>query len=74
MEVFNAKTGKRAKQKRLLVRGVLEFVVICSFLAFMNWWYTPQIWWSAWAAGGWGLAIVLKMIHFFTDSNDDYDC
>ncbi len=70
MEVINVKDPKRAKKKRLLVREVLEFVVICTFLALLNWWYTPQTWWSAWAAGGWALAIVLKVIRAATDSEE----
>ncbi len=71
MNVININNEKRARRRRLIVRELLEFAVICSFLAFMNWWYTPQIWWSAWAAGGWGLAIVLKLIHIATDGDEE---
>lgn len=44
-----------------VVRHLLYYVVICGFLAFLNYKTSPQAWWVVWVIGGWGLIVLLQI-------------
>ena len=60
MEITPARTDKR----RL-------FVVVCAFLAFVNWQTSPHYWWVLWVIAGWGLNIALSLAWYLFDCDDE---
>lgn len=41
---------------------VLRYVVICAFLAVVNWLTNPAYWWVLWVMAGWGINLVLSIV------------
>ena len=50
---------------------VRTYLVVCAFLAFVNWQTSPHYWWVAWVAAGWGLNLVLSLVWYLTDCDDE---
>ena len=46
-------------------------VVICAFLAFVNWQTSPHYWWVLWVIAGWGLNIALSLAWYLFDCDDE---
>lgn len=50
--------------KQHLIRQSIRYVVICLFLFFVNLYTSPDYWWVAWVAGGWGLNLLLSGLFY----------
>lgn len=50
------------RNRKLTIREWMTFLVVCSFLTFLNRMTTPHYWWVAWVVAGWGLTLLLKSI------------
>lgn len=55
MELTNTSPDKRRLFGRWFARRITTYLVVCAFLAFVNWQTSPHYWWVAWVAAGWGL-------------------
>lgn len=73
MEKPPACTDKRRLFARWFSRHLTTYAVICSFLAFVNWQTSPQSWWVVWVIAGWGLYIVLALVRYLFDCDDEYN-
>ena len=54
MELTNTSPDKRRLFGRWFARRITTYLVVCAFLAFVNWQTSPHYWWVAWVAAGWG--------------------
>ena len=45
--------------------------MVCAFLAFVNWQTSPRYWWVLWVIAGWGLNIVLSLVWYLFDCDDE---
>lgn len=41
------------------------FVVVCSGLALLNWYTSPDVIWAIWVFLGWGLGVLLHVVLVF---------
>lgn len=55
---------KEAPTKRGVYRTLLSSVVICAFLAFVNYRTTPHCLWIWWVVAGLGLVCLLEIINY----------
>ena len=67
MEIVKT-TGQCEQQKRDQVRRsllcyILTYIVIISFLTILNALTSPGYYWVIWPALGWGLGLVLHIVH-----------
>jgi 2TM domain len=44
---------------------LVVFLLVCSGLAAVNWFATPQVWWAQWPFLGWGVAVVFHALCAF---------
>lgn len=71
MEVIENKAEKSRRFGRWFTRRVTTYIVVCLFLTFVNWSTSPDYWWVAWVAAGWGLNLCLSLVWYLTDCDDD---
>lgn len=71
MELTNNNTDRRRRFNRFFLRRTITYAVVCSFLALLNYSTTPHYWWVAWVAAGWGLNLVLSLLWYLTDCDDE---
>ncbi len=71
MEINPAHTDKRRLFARWFCRRLTTYTVICAFLAFVNWQTSPHYWWVLWVIAGWGLNIVLSLVYYLFDCDDE---
>lgn len=71
METANPSTDKRRNFSRWFTRRIVNYVVICGFLAILNYRTLPQYWWVAWVAAGWGIDLILSLVWHLTDCGDE---
>lgn len=72
---LSAPTDRRRRAVRSLTRKIVSYIVVCAFLAFVNWFTTPDRWWVVWVIAGWGLGIVLSLLYYLLDCDDENkDC
>ena len=71
MELTNTSPDKRRLFGRWFARRITTYLVVCAFLAFVNWQTSPHYWWVAWVAAGWGLNLVLSLVWYLTDCDDE---
>lgn len=65
----------RRRAARRICRKIITYVVVCGFLAFINWITTPGNWWVLWVVAGWGLGVALQLCYYLTGCEDDEnDC
>ena len=74
MEITSANTNKRRLFARRFSRRVTTCFAVCGFLAFVNWYTSPHYWWVVWVIAGWGLSILLSLIRYLFDQDDEDDC
>lgn len=75
MENSSNLCADRRRAIRTLTRKVISYVVICSFLTFVNWFSSPHYWWVVWVIAGWGIGIVLSVLYYLLDCQDENnDC
>ena len=56
---------------RWFIRRLTTCVVVCTFLAFVNWQTSPHYWWVLWVIAGWGLNIALSLAWYLFDCDDE---
>ena len=56
---------------RWFIRRLTTCVVVCAFLAFVNWQTSPHYWWVLWVIAGWGLNIALSLAWYLFDCDDE---
>ena len=71
MEITPARTDKRRLFARWFIRRLTTCVVVCAFLAFVNWQTSPHYWWVLWVIAGWGLNIALSLAWYLFDCDDE---
>lgn len=71
MELLENTSDKRRLFGRWFTRRITTYIVVCAFLAFVNWYTSPHYWWVAWVAAGWGLNLILSLVWYLTDSDDE---
>ncbi len=71
MEIIPADTDKRRLFARRFSRRVTTYFAVCAFLAFVNWYTTPHHWWVVWVIAGWGLSILLSLVHYLFGWDDE---
>ena len=45
-----------------LKMNILRYIVICSFLAVVNYVTTPHYWWVLWVISGWVINLILEIV------------
>ena len=73
MELLENTTDKRRLFARCFIRRLTTCVVICAFLAFVNWQTSPHYWWVVWVMAGWGLNLILSLAWYLTGCDEDKD-
>ncbi|WP_295937118.1 2TM domain-containing protein [uncultured Alistipes sp.] len=73
MEIIQSSSEKRRNIDRSLVRRLITYVVVCTFLVFVNWQTSPNYWWVLWVMAGWGLGIVLPLVMYLVGCDDERD-
>lgn len=68
---LSAPADRRRRAVRSLTRKIVSYIVVCAFLAFVNWLTTPGHWWVVWVIAGWGLGIVLSLLYYLLDCDDE---
>lgn len=71
MEAMRTNEEKSRQFARRFTRRITTYVVVCAFLAFVNWFTSPHYWWVAWVAAGWGLNLALALVWRLTDCYDE---
>ena len=71
MEIIPADTDKRRLFARRFSRRVTTYFAVSAFLAFVNWHTTPHHWWVVWVIAGWGLSILLSLVHYLFGWDDE---
>lgn len=71
MELTNTSPAQTPPLRPLVRRRITTYLVVCAFLAFVNWQTSPHYWWVAWVAAGWGLNLVLSLVWYLTDCDDE---
>ena len=71
MEITSVNTNKRRLFARWFIRRLTTCVVVCAFLAFVNWQTSPHYWWVLWVIAGWGLNIALSLAWYLFDCDDE---
>lgn len=61
------KTMEKQKFMLTLKMSLLRYVLVCVFLAFVNWVATPSYWWVLWVIAGWGLGLSLNLINQYLE-------
>ena len=59
--------AKRRRFARGFARQVIVWAVTCAFLAVVNW----LTWWVLWVIGGWGLQLLLSLVFYLFDFDDE---
>ncbi|MDL2291804.1 2TM domain-containing protein [Bacteroides sp. OttesenSCG-928-F21] len=44
------------------VTSVVTYLLVNTFLVFLNWATSPYYWWVLWVIAGWGLGLGLKLV------------
>ncbi|RHU29206.1 hypothetical protein DXD68_07070 [Parabacteroides sp. TM07-1AC] len=58
-----------------LKMNILRYIVICSFLAVVNYVTTPHYWWVLWVIAGWGINLILEIVcHYMIKEEREEDC
>lgn len=58
-----AETNKRdCSLSAQMKMNILRYIVVCSFLAVVNYITNPSYWWFLWVVAGWGLDLSLNII------------
>lgn len=60
--------GRRNEGRQLPVEWkmkLLTYVVVCSFLAVVNYITSPYYWWVLWVIAGWGLNLALGLVAWY---------
>lgn len=70
---LSAPNDRRRRASRSLARKIVSYVVVCAFLAFVNWFTSPGHWWVVWVVAGWGIGIVLSLLYYLLDCENE-DC
>lgn len=71
MEAMRTNEERGRRFARRFTRRITAYVVVCTFLAFVNWITSPHYWWVAWVAAGWGLNLALALVWHLTDCYDE---
>lgn len=71
MEQIRPNTEKSRLFARWFSRKAITYVVVCSFLAFVNWYTSPHHWWVVWVIAGWGLGLALSLAYYLLDCDDE---
>ena len=74
MEITSANTDKRRLFARRFSRRVTTCFAVCGFLTFVNWYTSPDYWWGVLVLAGWVLSILLSLIRYLFDQDDEDDC
>lgn len=45
--------------------NILRYIVICSFLAVVNYMTSPSYWWVLWVIAGWGINLGLEIACYY---------
>ena len=72
MELTNTSPDKRRLFGRWFARRITTYLVVCAFLAFVNWQTSPHYWWVAWVAAGFmllSLALIVSGIILSVSTN-----
>lgn len=74
-EIRTADTAEANAKRRRFARGfarqVIIWAVTCAFLAVVNWLTSPHYWWVLWVIGGWGLQLLLSLVFYLFDFDDE---
>ena len=73
MELLENTTDKRRLFARRFSRRITNYVAVCGFLAFVNWYTSPHYWWVVWVMAGWGLNLILSLAWYLTGCDEDKD-
>ena len=73
MELLENTTDKRSLFGRWFARRITTYLVVCAFLAFVNWYTSPHYWWVVWVMAGWGLNLILSLAWYLTGCDEDKD-
>ena len=63
--------AKRRRFTRGFARQVIAWAVMCAFLAVVNGLTSPHYWWVLWVIGGWGLQLLLALVFYLFDFDDE---
>ena len=67
----NAAAEAVAKRRRF-ARGFARQVIVWAVtLAVVNWLTSPHYWWVLWVIGGWGLQLLLSLVFYLFDFDDE---
>ena len=62
---------ENAAAEAVAKRQVIIWAVTCAFLAVVNRLTSPHYWWVLWVIGGWGLQLLLSLVFYLFDFDDE---
>lgn len=65
-----ARAEERVDDKLKFYRNFMVYIIVNTFLAIMNWWFTPEFWWVTFPLFFWGIGLLkhFLMAFVFTDN------
>lgn len=73
MEIITDQRQKQRAFTRNLARRTVTYIVVCAFLAFVNFMTSPGHWWVLWVIAGWGIGIIIPVLHLLLGCEDTED-
>jgi len=73
MEITNTTSANRRSYGRKIASRLVSYIIVCAFLAFVNWMTTPGQWWVMWVMAGWGLGILLPAFKYLIGLDEEDD-
>lgn len=70
MELTKTVSDRRRLFGCWFARRATTYVVVCAFLTLVNACTSPHYWWVIWVVAGWGLNLLLSLIWYLTDCDD----
>lgn len=68
---FMEMNEKKQRLNRKIIRNAITYLVVCSFLTFVNYQTTPRYWWVLWVWAGWGIGVALPILFHLTHCEEE---
>ncbi|MCD7899970.1 MAG: 2TM domain-containing protein [Bacteroides sp.] len=62
MNTLMNQTEKMRKYRFEAITSIVTYVLVNSFLVFVNWMTSSTYWWVFWVIGGWGLGLIISLV------------
>ncbi len=62
MELTDEKTKMKNQCKLNIIMSIVKYLVVNTFLVFVNLMTTPNYLWVLWVIAGWGIGLILTIV------------